>query len=320
VIRVSVDAIVLCETMELTIDRIGLGAQLLSELALVDEVQVVRDGVVGLAENLDASALEVVAGSEAARRTAAESDAGGADGCDSLQGMDDGGFDGTGGGAREVESELDLPAVFGCELCKDDETCDFTLLGRCVVVLPVRHVLPGVHVCQVNLLALGLPAVQPVGDTLVDLRLQVIREVLSKLDVMNLDALLFCMADLALHLRILETLDVVGIKALFGSNGECAPVKFCCKHFLCCTTAKQPQRLDLALLLDVTKVCRHCLGVLGIVAERVTNGHGKALVLHETNSRASVWVSPAFEMLDGWILVFLLGWVLLLSLFWCACE
>lgn len=72
-------------------------------------MQIVGDGVVGLAEDLDARALEVVAGREAAGSAAAESGAGGTRGGESLEGVDDGGLDGAGGRAREVEGELDLP-------------------------------------------------------------------------------------------------------------------------------------------------------------------------------------------------------------------
>jgi hypothetical protein len=148
--------------VKLTIDRVRVSTELLSELALVDEVQVVGDGVVGLAEHLDAGTLEVVAWCEAARRTTAEGDACGTNCRKCLEGVDDGGLDGTGWGAGEVKGELDLPAVLGRELGEDDEASNLTLLGKSVVVLPVRHILLRVHVCEMDLLALSLPAVQPV--------------------------------------------------------------------------------------------------------------------------------------------------------------
>jgi len=238
----------------LTIDWVGRGTKLLSELALVDKVQVVGDSVVGLGQHLDTSSLEVVARSEAARGTTAKSDAAGTDGCKRLECVDDGGLDGAGGSAREVERKLDLPAMLGSELGKNDEAGDLALLGLGVDILPVRHILPRVHICEVDLLALGLPAVQPVRNTFVDLLPELIGEVLADGDIVNLNSFLLCVADLALHLGILETLDVIGVHTLLSGNGECAPVELGCKHLLHGTTTKQPQRLDLALLLDVAEV------------------------------------------------------------------
>ena len=94
------------------------------------------------------------------------------------------------------------------------------------------------HVCEVDLLALGLPAVQPVCNALVDLLLELIGEVLADRDVVNLDSFLLRVADLALHLGILETLDVVGVHTLLGGNRECAPVELGCEHLLHGTTTK----------------------------------------------------------------------------------
>jgi hypothetical protein len=70
--------------VQLTIDRVRVSTKLLSELALVNEVQIVGNGVVCLAEHLDTGTLKVVAWGEAARRTTAECDACGTDCCKCL--------------------------------------------------------------------------------------------------------------------------------------------------------------------------------------------------------------------------------------------
>ena len=279
-----------------TIDRIRVGTEFLSELALVDEVQFVGNGVVGFAENLDTGTLEVVAWGEAARRTTAECDACGTNCRKCLEGVDDSGLNGTGWGAREVKGELDLPAVLRRELGEDDEAGNFTLLGEGVVVLPVGHILPRVHVCEVDLLALGLPALQPVRNTLVDLGFHLFWELVADRNVMYLDTLLLCMTDLALHVGILEALDVVRVKALLGSDRECAPIGLGGKHLLCGTATEQPQRLDLALLLDVAQVARNGLGVLTVMAKRITDCHRESFMLNEANGRTSGGVTPVLEL------------------------
>jgi hypothetical protein len=281
--------------IRLTIDRVRMSAELLSELALVDEVQVVGNGVVGLAEHLDTGTLKVVAWGEAARCTTAEGDACGTDCRKCLEGVDDSGLDGARWGAGEVKGELDLPAVLGRELSEDDEASNLTLLGKSVVVLPVRHILPRVHVCEMDLLALGLPAVQPVGDALVDLGFQLFRELGADRNVMNLDALLLRVTDLALHVGVLKALDVVRVQALLGCDRECAPIELGGKHLLCRTATKQPQRFNLAFFLDVTQVARDGLGVLTVMAKRVANCHCESFMLNETNGRTGRGITPVLE-------------------------
>ncbi|KAI7724399.1 hypothetical protein KC322_g100 [Hortaea werneckii] len=106
-------------------------------------------------------------------------------------------FDSARWGAGEVKGELDLPAVVGRNLRQDDKTADLAFLGGGVVVLPMRHVLPRMHVRKMDLLALSV--VQPILHPLVNLFLDFLRHRLANWDVVDLDALFLGVTALTLN-------------------------------------------------------------------------------------------------------------------------
>lgn len=157
--------------VDLTIDWVILSTQLLSELTLVRQLQLGRNGVVGLGQNLHAGALQIVAWSELRCGTTTECDRGRSCCRSSLQRVQDQQLNGTRGSTREIERELDLPPVIRRELGQDDKTRDLAILGGGVMVLSVFHILPGVHIREMDLLALAV--LEPVLNPLIDLLLDV---------------------------------------------------------------------------------------------------------------------------------------------------
>lgn len=128
--------------------------------------------MVGLGQNLHTSTLQIVTWGEFRHGTTTECDRGGSRRSRCLQRVQDEQLDPSRWSTWEVERELDLPAVIRRELGQDDETADLAILGGCVVVLSVCHILPRVHVCQMDLLALAV--LEPILDSLVDLLLDVL--------------------------------------------------------------------------------------------------------------------------------------------------
>ena len=133
-------------------------------------------------------------------------------------------------GAGEVERKLDLPAVIGRQLRHDDKAGDGAVLRDAVVVLAMGYILPWVNVCQVDLFA--FTAVQPVLDALVDFLPDLHARRCAEWDVVDLDAFLFRVADLALQVGVVHRRVVAGIETLLGSDGEGPPVELGRQDFL----------------------------------------------------------------------------------------
>jgi hypothetical protein len=277
----------------LTINRILHRPELLAEFALLGQPELRGDGVVRAAEHLEPRALEVMPGGQLLRGAAAERGRGGAGVGAGLEGVEDELLDAARGRPGEVEGELDLPAVLGRELGEDDEAADGLVLGDGVVVLSVGFVLPGVDVGEVDLLALAVG--EPVFDALIDLLADFIRGRGADGDVVDFDAFLFGVADLALDVGVFVGGEVARVDTLLGGGREGPPVELRREDVFGGGTTEESQWLGPSLLLDVLEVCADDLGVLGCMTQWVSDGDGEAIVRDEADGGTRVWLAPNLE-------------------------
>jgi len=204
-------------------------------------------------------------------------------------------FDGAGGRVGEVEGEFDLVAVFGGEEGEDykaDNGAGF--VGR-VVVLAMLNVLPGMDVRQVDVLMV-LSASQPILDAFVDFPPKLRRDIVAHHDIMHFDALLLCVADLALNVVVRGRLEgFLEVDALFGGAGEAAPIEAVAEGVGGVGAAEDPEGFHVRFVLDPVEVAGDDFVVLAFVAEGVANGHGVALVWDVADGGAGLVVPPDFE-------------------------
>lgn len=198
------------------VDGVVLSTELLSELRLGRELELSRNGVVGLAEDLDTSTLQVVTGSQLGAGTTTERDRCGTTGRTLRKRVHDEHLNGTGGCSWEIKRELDLPAMVRRKLGHDDEASDLTVLVGGVVVLAMSLILPWVNICEMDLLALAV--CQPVLDTAVNLLLDLGWYWCAERVIVHLDTFLARVTDLALDVVIVHSGIVARIQTLFGSD------------------------------------------------------------------------------------------------------
>lgn len=179
-------------------------------------------------------------------------------------------------GSGEFQSPLDLEAVCGSKLSKDNQRANlqrgeirsdveyewptYRALGiLCIKVLPVLRIIEGSQPSQMNLGS--LPMRFPVRQAFVDQLLSLL--VNLTIDFDSLYTLPFCAMNLPPHGFF--WLNLGGVKPLFCDGADGAPPQLMCQDSLARFVHARPDGLEFFLILDVMKErsdhLRHLFGI-----------------------------------------------------------